>query len=111
MLVLPHFVQWSVGQERRQNTELDEKVLAGFAATFISRRDMYPVQVENGTYITVQKTLTDTVVAAHLKGYITIGAYALDLNGWAKWLCFDADDEKHWKSLNRMAKCLESNSI
>src|SRR5579859_3886259 len=94
-------------KERQPHTELDQTAISAYAATFVNRHDKYPVQLDNGTYISVEKELTDMIIAAHLKGYITIGAYALDRNGWAKWLCFDADDEKRWKGLLRLARSLE----
>jgi len=97
-------------EERKSHIELDREFVAAYAATFISRYDLYPIQLANGTYISVQKELTDNIVAAHLKGYITIGAYGLDQNGWAKWLCFDADDDKHWHSLLKLAQALDPDS-
>jgi hypothetical protein len=92
--------------ERLRPTEIDPQILTAYAATFISRRDLYPIQLPNGTYISVYKELTDSMVAAHLKGYITIGAYALDRSGWSKWVCFDADDNVGWQGLLNMASGL-----
>ena len=100
-----------MGKERPTRAELDPQILALYAKTFILRRDLYPIQLDNGTYVLVQTELTGNTVAAHLKGYVTIGAYALDPHGWAKWICFDADDEKRWKGLLRLAKSLERASI
>ncbi len=98
-------------RERANRPDLEPQFVADFAATFISRHDVYPIQLDNGTYVSVHKPRTDEIIAAHLKGYITIGAYALDRNGWAKWLCFDADDDKRWKGLLRLAHQLEKDSM
>jgi len=98
-------------QERPPTSELDPSVVAAYAATFISRRDVYSIQLDNGTYVSVQKELTDDLIAAHLRGYITIGTYPLDEHGWGKWLCMNADTEKHWKGLLRLAGKLQKASV
>src|SRR6266568_252895 len=98
-------------QERQPPKELDETIVSAYIATFINRQDVYPIQLDTGSYVSVKKSLTSDLVAAHLKGYITIGAYALEPHGWAKWLCLDADDEKRWKGLLRFAGGLEKASL
>jgi len=98
-------------EERRSDREIEEATVSAFAQTFISRHDQYPIQISTGIYITVHEELTENLVAAHLRGYVTLGAYALDPNGWAKWICFDADNDKRWKELLRLAKTLERDSI
>ncbi len=70
-----------------------------YAATFIPRDDLYHLQLEDGRYTKVQRTLYPDLIAAHLKGFITIGAYALDQQNMAKWLCLDADDGLRWYGL------------
>lgn len=97
--------------ERQSDREIGEATVSAFAKTFINRNDQYPIQFPTGTYITVHHELTDNLVAAHLQGYMTLGAYALDPNGWAKWICFDADDDKRWKELMRLAKNLSDVSV
>src|SRR5579864_2164390 len=97
--------------ERQPDREIQEATVSAFAQTFISRRDLHPIQISTGTYITVHHELTDNLIAAHLQGYITLGAYALNPNGWAKWICFDADDDKHWKELLRLSGSLEKEAI
>src|SRR5579859_2023497 len=94
--------------ERQPDREIGEATVSAYAQTFISRNDQYPIQIPTGTYITVHQELTENLVAAHLQGYMTLGAYALDPNGWAKWICFDADDDRRWKGLLRLAKSLEN---
>jgi hypothetical protein len=100
-----------MGKERPNRGELDPQTVASYAQTFISRRDRYAIQLDNGAYVSVSKELTENLIAAHLKGYLTLGAYALNPNGWAKWICFDADDEKRWLGLQRLAKTLQADSI
>jgi hypothetical protein len=98
-------------QERSQSTELDREVVAAYATTFIPRYDMYPLQLSDGRYVSVKKRLHLDLVTAHLKGLITIGAYALDEESHARWICFDADDEDGWMRLLGMAACLEREHI
>jgi hypothetical protein len=100
-----------MSKERPNRAELDPHVLSAYIDTFINRRDLYHIQLPNGTYAAVNKSLTDNMVAAHLKGYITIGAYSLDTNGWAKWLCLDSDDEQYWQRLVNLASELDSLSV
>jgi hypothetical protein len=100
-----------MSRERKIGTELDQNVLSAYTNTFISRRDLYPIQLPNGTYISVHKELTGSMVAAHIKGHITIGAYALDRAGWAKWICFDADEEEYWRGLKSLANDLMDTSL
>src|SRR5947208_1856885 len=98
-------------QERSNKPEIDPSIVTAFTTTFISRHDQFPIQLENGTYVTVEKPLTEKLIYAHLRGYITIGAYALDSNGWSSWLCFDADDEKNWQKFIKMSQKLAKSNI
>jgi hypothetical protein len=100
-----------VGIERQPNKELPTELITAYSQTFISRNDLYPLQLQDGKYVLVHKPVTPETIAAHIKGYLTIGTYALDPNGWAKWICLDADDEKRWKGLLRLAKALEKEAI
>jgi hypothetical protein len=95
-----------MSKERPGKVELDPQAISGYAATFINRRDMYPLQLDNGTYVTVAKPLTDNLIYAHLLGKVSIGTYALDPKGWAKWVCFDADYDEHFAGLVSMAQAL-----
>lgn len=69
------------------------------------------MQLENGRYTAIHRTLYPDLIAAHLKGLITIGAYALDQHSVAKWLCFDADDTSRYHGLVRLARRLEQQAI
>lgn len=91
--------------------ELDPTIVANYAATFLSRGDYYPKQLDDGSYVVIHKPLHIGVVMAHLRGTMTIGAYGLDPNGWAKWLCFDADTPERWDGLVGMAGALATSGI
>lgn len=99
-------------KERLRSVELDPHLTRAFAETFISRWDCYPLQVENGTYIQAREPLAITKVVKHLTnvhlGYkpFTIGAYALDQQSQAKWVCFDADAQEQWEQLRGLARSL-----
>ncbi len=76
------------------------------------------MQLANGRYIQVHKPLTLGYVASHLEDYrnpelpiTTIGAYALDENSQAKWMCFDADEEVQWNGLISLTVNLKSEGV
>ncbi len=98
-------------RERESYHELDPSLLAAYMAAFIPRTDVYPLQLEDGRYAAIKRTLYPDLVVAHLKGFITIGAYALDTQNQAKWLCFDADDEERWQKLLRLSASLADQNI
>ncbi|HMN15223.1 MAG TPA: hypothetical protein PKD55_23130 [Bellilinea sp.] len=49
-----------------------------YTKTFIPRQDCYPIQTEDGRYLTIKRRFQLDYVQAHLKGIMTLGAYALD---------------------------------
>jgi hypothetical protein len=85
-----------------------ETLVEGLSDTFLVRRDLYARQLDDGRYVCIQKFLTPRHVIAHLKGDLTLGAYALNVDNRARFLAFDADDESQWSQLVRMAATLES---
>lgn len=97
--------------EHKPKLELETTAVEKFADTFLSRRDIYPRQTDNGSYFVVEKPLHSGVVISHLRGSITIGAYALSTENQAKWLCFDADSPERWQQLTELAQDLSSQSI
>jgi hypothetical protein len=100
-----------MGIEHERSHAIDPAVLTGFAATFIRRTDTYPLQLPTGSYARVDRPLTDNILAAHLKGYLTIGAYALSPTGWASWIALDADTDEQWVSLRNMALDLIKSNV
>src|SRR5690349_2825034 len=96
---ITHFSYNARVKERSNRTEIEPQAITDYVKTFVNRRDLYPIQLPNGTYVSVKKDLTDSMIYAHLKGHITIGAYALDPHGWSKWICFDADQDEHYQGL------------
>jgi hypothetical protein len=99
------------GKERPPRTEISTELLRAFGQVFLNRTDVYPLQQPKGHYSAVRKPLTTPLVLGHLKGHITIGAYALSVDSRAKWICFDADDDPQWAVLLQLAKQLEAQSV
>lgn len=97
--------------EREPTKELDSALLAAYTATFIPRLDQYPQQLPDGKFITVHRPLNSHMVAAHLRGQVTLGAYALDRASMARWVCFDADAEAAWEGLKSMYDILARQQI
>lgn len=100
-----------MGQEQPPKAEMDMELVEGFAHTFISRFDMYPLQLKTGRYVCVKKTLDLAYISLHLQGAYTIGAYALDQQSQAKWLCLDADTDAQWQALIAAAATLEQAGV
>jgi hypothetical protein len=98
-------------RERRMVSELHPELIKAFQQVFISREDCYPLQRPTGSYVRVRKPLTAEVLAAHLAGTLTIGAYALDQQSQAKWLCLDADTEEQWCDLVKLARQLMEEEV
>ncbi len=86
-------------------------MVKSYASTFIQRADCYPLQLEDGSYATIKKPFSLNLVIAHLQGRLTLGAYALDENHTARWVCFDADTPDQWTATQTFAKQLEGDGI
>lgn len=91
--------------------EVDRDVLVRYADTFIPRWDRYPLQLPDGKYVAIKKPFTLDLVEKHIRGEVTIGAYALDRSSRAKWLCLDADDDTEWDGLLDMARQLHDQDL
>lgn len=97
--------------ERRPAPELNRELALTYAATFIPRFDQYPLQLKDGTYIAIKQTLHPDLIVAHLKGFITIGAYALNTESRANWICLDADNTEQWEKLQHVSASLAKRDI
>ncbi|MBZ0285209.1 MAG: hypothetical protein K8L97_31030 [Anaerolineae bacterium] len=53
-----------------------------------------------------REPLTYSHIERHLLGNITLGAYALDAQSRAKWICLDADDAADWAGLQALSRSL-----
>ncbi|MCI0711035.1 MAG: CHC2 zinc finger domain-containing protein [Chloroflexi bacterium] len=91
--------------------DLEPGQVEAFAQTFIPRRDCFPKQLPDGTYVTVKKSLDLNLVAAHLYSTVTLGAYALDQDHQARWVCLDADTSDGWQHLLDMAADLTKSPV
>lgn len=99
------------GREKPPSPELDRTILRRYAKTFIPRQDCYPIQTEDGRYLTIKRRFQLDYLQAHLKGIMTLGAYALDERDQARWLCLDADTPEQWAELLKMTRDLEQDGI
>ncbi|MBZ0280276.1 MAG: hypothetical protein K8L97_06020 [Anaerolineae bacterium] len=88
----------------RREMEIDRDILVGYTKTFINRYNCYPQQQADGHYFKAPRQLTFELVEEHLKGTITLGAYALNDQNYAKWICLDADDAIEWYGLMGIAR-------
>lgn len=92
-------------------SELHPDILKAFQTVFINRTDCYPLQLDKGSYVSIKKPLATDMLIAHLKGLVTIGAYALDNKSRAKWLCLNVNTEENWQRLMALARYLKRDAI
>jgi hypothetical protein len=91
-------------RRKPEPAEIDRADLLGYIKTFIPRFDCYSVQNSDGHYTAIKQQLTIEQVERHLRGNLTIGAYALNAHHQAKWICLDADEEQEWDGLCSIAQ-------
>lgn len=81
--------------------QLAHEITRRFALTFVNQRHVHPVQLSDGSYVTIKSPLRPSHIERHLRGDITLGAYALDAHSRASWLVLDADtSELHERLLD-----------
>ena len=78
---------------------IDHEPARQFALTFISQWHSYPLQLPDGSYVRIKQPLTPHLIDQHLRGEITLGAYALDEGSQASWIALDADDNEMQRRL------------
>jgi hypothetical protein len=98
-------------RERQQHNEPNREAIRDFANTFLSRMDMYPLQLADGQYVTVRKPLNLNRVESHFRGKLTLGTYALDARSQGRWICLDADDDQGWHEVIGLAHSLANRGI
>lgn len=67
--------------------------LQRFRWLFVGRQSDFAVQLANGRYRRVGRTLTNRDLVNHLLGNWTIGSYVIDEKGLCRFCVFDADSE------------------
>ncbi len=75
------------------------------------RSDVYPRQMEDGSYVCIRKPLKEWHLVSHLEGRITLGAYVLNQDSQARFIVFDADDKHEFAKLVAMAKRLAQEGV
>ncbi len=76
------------------------------AEGFIQRWDKYPKQLPDGQYITVHAPLRRSLLAAHLRGTETLGAYLLNQESQARFMVLDADNDPDRRRLVALSRVL-----
>jgi hypothetical protein len=69
------------------------------------------VQRRDGSYATIYQPLTLAHLEKHLRGEITLGAYALNAENMGQWVCLDADAETSWQGLLTLAHHLQAQNL
>lgn len=81
------------------------------ASVFVMRTDLYPRQMDDGSYVCIKKPLKEWHLVSHLEGRITLGTYALNRDSQARFIVFDADDKPELARLGAMAKRLNTEGV
>ena len=70
---------------------LTTDLVRAFAALFVYNWDHYALQCSDSSYRRIMRPLTLDLIAKHLAGQITVGAYVLDADSHCQYAVFDAD--------------------
>jgi len=81
------------------------------AKVFVMRTDVYPRQMDDGSYVCIRKPLKEWHLVSHLEGRITLGAYVLNRDSQARFIVFDADDQHEFAKLVAMTKRLSREGV
>jgi hypothetical protein len=81
------------------------------AKVFVMRTDVYPRQMDDGSYVCIRKPLKEWHLVSHLEGRITLGAYVLNRDSQARFVVFDADDKPEYARLVGMTKRLAKEGV
>ena len=77
---------------------IDRSAVKEFSKRFVHRRDVYALQLPDGTYTCVKRPIKGRNVLAHLQGHCTLALYSTATDGTCKWGGIDDDGE----GLNRL---------
>lgn len=78
---------------------------------FVQRQDRYARQRDDGRYAAIQGPVDDRLVAAHLRGEVTLGVYVLDTEQRTRYVVLDADDDAGWRGLLAAAQDLARQGV
>jgi hypothetical protein len=71
--------------------DLTPDLLDRWHARFVNRAIPYGLQQADGTYPWVYEPCTTEILAAHLRGAVTLALASTDARGACRWLCVDVD--------------------
>ena len=88
-----------------------EGLVDGLTDVFIQRSDLYPKQMDDGSYLCIHKPLNTKHLTQHMQGELTLGTYVLDENSMARFVVFDADDDSEMERLVTMTRILQVHNV
>ncbi len=71
--------------------DLTPTLLAAWQRLLVNRSQPYAVQQPDGSYRWIEAQCTLDVLAAHLRGEVTLALASADAQGMCRWVCLDAD--------------------
>jgi hypothetical protein len=85
-----------------------EALIATFMHRFVNRAQPYAVQEADGSYRWRYDDLTPVLLAAHLRGEVTLALSSSDEAGRCRWLCLDVDASDGLPQLLQVRAALEA---
>jgi hypothetical protein len=82
-----------------------------FIETFVSRRNDFALQRNDGGYVRAGRAISPNEVHRHLLGAQTIGSYVIDEHGCCRYGVFDADSEDGLDILRRVQGQLAAEGV
>ena len=99
----------------RKERQVDDRELSRpasiLAQRFVQRWDIHARQLDDGRYVCIHKPLNVNHLFAHIRGDITLGTYLLNQESQARFIVFDADDEKNFQHLINLSHLLAEDNI
>jgi len=77
----------------------------------VNRRDRHLARATDGGWYSAQRTLTNRLLEAALRGHCSIGLYATAEDGTSKWACWDSDDDATAHKLYAAARLLPADTF
>lgn len=81
----------AVSHEAPYDDDLTPTLLAAWRRLLVNRAQPYAIQQPDGSYRWIDEPCTLDLLAAHLRGAITLALASADGQGLCRWVCLDAD--------------------
>ncbi|ONN26436.1 hypothetical protein XJ44_08945 [Thermosipho affectus] len=98
-------------KEQYETTNPRRTILRKFLELFSGREDVFAVQLNDGTYRPIRRSINFNDVKKHISGKTTIGIYQLKKNDEIKFAVFDVDIKKSFLENNKNTYFEEAKTV